>query len=137
MFGTEKELNNKGLQKEKAVTSLIKEYKLKKFIRDPKRRILFENLYEDFLMRWMNMIIHRYKILLSVLLYQYNHTCNNELSTADNPSSKLWIGETKLRQKNHCFFIQRIKSYFTTLIFSKFGLPHVFGAWTATHLQTH
>ena len=51
MFDTEKRLNKMGLQKEKAVTSLIKEYKVKKFIRDPKKKILFENLYEDFLMR--------------------------------------------------------------------------------------
>ena len=44
-----KQLNKKGLEKEKAVTSLIKEYKLKKFMREEKTRYLFEDLYTEFL----------------------------------------------------------------------------------------
>ena len=36
-----KQLNKKGFKKRKAITSLIKEYKLKKFIRETKTKSLF------------------------------------------------------------------------------------------------
>ena len=41
-----KQLNTKGLRKWRALTSLIKEYKLKNFIKKEKTKHLFQEIYQ-------------------------------------------------------------------------------------------
>lgn len=57
-------MNKKGFEKQKAVTSLMKEYKLKKFIRKTKTKRLLEDIYQKFLIRWMSMMINSFKAII-------------------------------------------------------------------------